>query len=366
MKFKHDLFTVAVLFCGLVASVEAFAQAEAAVMSEMSGVEAVTPAAPHAVVPHGATIPAGGLLLIPESTNARVMAFDPTTGDLINADYIPADSINLSTPIQAVLKPDGSGFLVSDQIADAVQEYDLSGAYVGVFAPAGGVDLSILDNIRGVGFRSNGNLLVTVGGGANDDAVAEFDGSGNYLGNFVANAAGGLGSPFDVLALGSDFLVGGIDSDLIHSYNSSGAPNPDFASIDTFPEQLALAANGNLLVANFTGTQEGIVEFDAGGSVVGVYDPASLGGYRGVYELPNGNILTTNGSGVHEIDRSGNLVETKITGVSARFITYVGPAGEPLADAIDLPVGGQWSVLLLILLLAAVVAKTSLSTVRKP
>lgn len=265
---------------------------------------------------------ATGLLLIPESTNDRVMAFDPATGDLVDANFIPSDSVNLSTPIQAILAADGNSILVSDQLDDLVQQYDLNGAYMGVFAPAGGADTSILDNIRGIALRPNGNLLVSVGGGANADAVAEFDLAGSYLGNFVANAAGGLISPFDVLRRTGDYLVGGITSDKIHGYDLTGASVPDFATVDTFPEQLATTASGNVLVGNFSGTQEGVLEFTAGGSLVGVYDPPSLGGYRGVYELPNGNILTTNGNGVHEIDRSGNLVETKVSGVSARFISY--------------------------------------------
>ena len=61
----------------------------------------------------------------------------------------------------------------------------------------------------------------------------------------------------------------------------------------------------------------------AAGALVGVYNPATLTGYRGVYELPNGNILTTTATGVHEINRSGNLVETKISGVSARYIELI-------------------------------------------
>ena len=81
-------------------------------------------------------------------------------------------------------------------------------------------------------------------------------------------------------------------------------------------------------VVNFD-KKEGIVEYDPTGTLVGIYDPVTLGGYRGVYQLPNGNILTTNGSGVHEIDRLGNLVETKISGVSARFIELVRPVVIP-------------------------------------
>jgi hypothetical protein len=265
-----------------------------------------------------------GLLLIPESTNDRVMAFDATTGNLVDADFIPADPDNLSTPIHAILSASGDSILVSDQLDDVVQEYALDGTYIGVFAPAGGANTAILDNIRGISLRPNGNLLVTVGSGTNADAVAEFDTAGTYLGNFVANGSGGLDSPFDVTWI-VNWMVGGITSDAIHMYDDTGAYLSDLAPIDSFPEQVAAAGNGNILVANFSGGQEGIVEFTPAGSVVGIYDPASLGGYRGVYELPNGNLLVTNGGGVHEIDRSGNLVETKISDVSARFIEAIAP-----------------------------------------
>jgi len=77
-------------------------------------------------------IPEGGLpdfLLIPDSTNDRVMSFDPTTGDLVDADFIPADATNLSTPIHAILSSGGDSILVSDQIEDVVQEYALDGSY---------------------------------------------------------------------------------------------------------------------------------------------------------------------------------------------------------------------------------------------
>ncbi len=263
------------------------------------------------------------LLLIPESTNDRVMAFDPTTGNLVDADFIPADPTNLSTPICAILNHDGTQVLVSDQLDDVVQAYDsTTGVYIGVFAPAGGANTAILDNIRGISLRANGNLLVTVGGGTNDDAVAEFDTSGNYLGNFVANASGGLDSPFDVHIL-TEATVGGINSDAIHRYDvATGAYIANLTGVDNFPEQINLAANGNFLIANFGGAQEGIVEVQQDGTLVGVYNEPTLGGYRGVWELPNGNLLVTNGSGVHEMTRINTLVETKISGVSARFIEY--------------------------------------------
>ena len=354
----------AMLALCLLTAVPLLAATPEEVAREIEGIDAPAPLGPVAAIAPTTTraltpkmIPAGGLLLVPESTNDRIMAFDPITGDLVDADFVPADPTNLSTPIEVILSASGDSLLVSDQIDDVVQEYSLDGMYLGVFAPAGGADTSILDNLRGMALRPNGNLLVSVGGGANDDAIAEFDTAGNYLGNFVANGAGGLDSPFDVspvavttgaLTVG-EWLVAGITSDAIHRYDAAGGPLTDLAAINTFPEQVFQIPTGvnagNVLIANFNGTQEGVVELDPNGGLVGTYDPPTLGGYRGVYELPNGNLLTTNGGGVHEIDRAGNLVETKIAGVSARFITLV---EAPVVVAVEeIPTLSEWALLLL-------------------
>jgi hypothetical protein len=250
------------------------------------------------------------------------MAFDAVTGDLIDADFIPADPTNLSTPKSALYKSDDSGFLVCDQLDDAVQEYDLNGNYVGIFAPAGGVNTDVLDNARGITYHpTTGNLLVAVASGANADAIAEFDASGNYLGNFVANGAGGLDSPWHIV-FGPQAYVPASTSDAVHGYNvTTGAYIADLVPVDNFPQQNALASNGNVLIAVFSGAQSGVLEVQTDGTVVGVYYPAPLTGPRGVYELPSGNLLVTDGNGVHEITRANTFVESKITGVSAQFIT---------------------------------------------
>ena len=355
MTIKH---TIACLFGLLLGAATAGAATEADIAAEIAGHDLTEPRRLPVPDPSARAIalrqlPAGGLLLIPESSNDRVMAFDPVTGDLIDPDFIAADPTNLSTPIHAILAADGQSLLVSDQIADVVQQYALNGTYLGVFAPAGGADTSILDNIRGISLDpDNGHLLVSVGGGANADSIAEFDTAGNYLGNRVANGAGGLDSPFDVLVFDGALWVGGITSDAIHRYQPDGTSLGVFASVDSFPEQLAATPSGNLLVGNFSGIDEGVIEFSPAGSVIGIYDPASVGGYRGVYELPNGNILTTNGDGVHEIDRSGNLIETKISGVSARFIEFVQEASGP--TSIPIPTLDPWMLAVLALMLALV------------
>jgi len=273
----------------------------------------------------------GGLLLIPDSTNRRVMAFDALTGDLVDTNFIPADPTNLTTPIEVILGPAGT-LLLSDQVADDVYEYDFNGTPLGLYA---GGNTAILDNIRGIALRANGNLLVTVGGGANTDSIAEFDTSGTYIGNFIATGLGGLDSPFDIYGRTADWLAASIDSDQIHRYDLSGAFIANLTPVNTFPEQIAEASNGNVLVANFSPTaQEGVLEYTSTGTFVGRYDPAPLTGYRGVYELPNGNFLTTTGTGVHEISRAGTLVSTKISGVSGRFITFFAPVSAALGKTV--------------------------------
>jgi hypothetical protein len=147
--------------------------------------------------------------------------------------------------------------------------------------------------------------------------------AGNYVGNFVDNGSGGLDSPFDVYERPSvDWLVTSINSNQILNYEwATGNSIGVFAPISSFPQQIYDIDNGNVLVANFSGTV-GVHEFEADGTPVGVYNPPGVSGNRGVFQLPSGNILTSSGGGVFEIDRAGNLVETKYSGV-ARFIQLV-------------------------------------------
>ncbi len=304
--------------------VSASAGDPAAVRAEELGLEG---SMPPAVAVGTRTLDLSGrqvdLLLIPDSTNDRIMAFDPVTGALIDADFIPADPDNLSTPKSAIKKSDGLGFLVVDQLDDAVQEYDLTGAYVGIFAPAGGVNTAIMDNCRSVDYHPvTGNLLVSVAAGGNADSIASFDPvTGAYLGNFIANGAGGLDSPWDILFSATEAFVPASDSDAVHRYDATtGAFIGNLISLDSLPEQVAWAANGNILIAEFGGTQVGIIEVQLDGTVVGVYFTAEISAPRGVYELPNGNFLVTNGTGVHEITRASTFVNSKITGVSCHQI----------------------------------------------
>ncbi len=258
-------------------------------------------------------------LLIPDWTADAVMLFDATTGDLLNQSFI-VDPANLSSPKQARLAP--QGFIsVSDQVDDAVQSYDTLGTFLGLFAPAGGVNTSILDNIRGHNYRPNGNLVVTVGSSANQNSVAEFDQSGNYLGQFITTGSGGLNSPFDIVFRSNDVLVDGSSSNRVHRYDLNGNYLNDFvASGIAFPQQIHLEANGNVAVAGFS-SPSALYVYDSLGTLLSSYNIVT--GLRGGHKLPNGNYIVTNGSGVHEITTSNTLVRTIVAGVSAQYVDLV-------------------------------------------
>lgn len=266
-------------------------------------------------------IPAEGIILVPNSENNTVMALDPETGELIDAQYFPPEAENLSTPIEIIYN--GMTYFISDQLKKLIQEFDTDGMFTGTFAPAGGEDQAILSNIRGFHLRENGNILVTVAGGDNAHSVAEFDTEGIYIGNFITNGAGGLDGPWDILHRPEfdDYLVSANGSAGIHRYDNEGNFIEMFATGLSFPEQMQLLGNGNVLVANFSGAS-GLYEFDSDGNQVGYFNVVTS--LRGVHELPDGNILVTKNGGVYKINRENQSLGLMVAG-NARFITLVKP-----------------------------------------
>jgi|GEM_PF-1792218 len=268
-------------------------------------------------------IPPMGLLLVPESGDEKVMAFDPQDGELVDEFFFPSDDTNLTTPIQVLWNFTGTSFLVSDQTMRLVQQFDLDGEFEQTFAPADGQDDSILQNIRGIHMKPNGNLLVTVSSGGNANSVAMFDTDGEYIGNFIDNDAGGLDGPWSIIYRQdtNDYLVSASGSSGVHRYDADGDFIEMFATGLAFPQQLEELDNGNVLVTNFS-APSGVYEFDSEGNQVGYYDAVT--GLRGVKELGNENIMVTNSGGVHIINRDNELIETVISG-QGRHITHIMP-----------------------------------------
>lgn len=276
-----------------------------------------------------------GVLLVPNTGLPGVAAFDPQTGELLDAAFITYPQ-SLGTTTHIILNAAQDGFLVSSQSQNVVHSFDLNGEYQGVFAPKGGADTSIMGNIRGMAISPQGTLLVT---SASGNKVVEFSDSGEYLGDFIASGAAGVSGPWYLLFRENDLLLSASGGN-IYQFDHNGNPLSVWENSINFPQQLHPQANGNVLAAAFS-SPAGVWELDPDGGLVSRYTAVS--GNRGAYALGNGNILTSNSGGVHEIDRGSTLIETKLSGSGVRMISEIKrfqPCDEP-GDVPWLSVGEQ-------------------------
>ncbi|HAY34279.1 MAG TPA: T9SS type A sorting domain-containing protein [Ignavibacteria bacterium] len=264
-------------------------------------------------------------LLIADWTFDRVWAFNPENGNLIDTAFISHSNPQLQSPKHALQTHDNF-ILVADQISDLVQKFDTSGFYISHFAPSGGVNTSIVDNMRGIAFRPNRNLLATVGSGTNQNTIQEFDMSGNHIGSFIS--LGTLNSPFDIHYRSNDILVTNSSGpNDVTRYNHSGTFISNFivSANLTFPQQVLRMPNGNLAVCGFS-SPSGLIHFDSSGNYI--RSMSAVTGLRGAYLLGNGNYLVTNATGVIEMDStSGSLIRIVASGSNFQYISEYIPGG---------------------------------------
>lgn len=289
--------------------------------------------------------PVVSFVMGPESTNDAVMTFNYNDGSLINPTFIPGGNPNLSTPIEALLTPTAT-ILISDQLTDNIVEFDTLGTFVGIFY---GGNTTILDNCRGIELRpSTNSVLGTIGSGANQDAVPEFDlATGNYLGNFIVANTSLMDGPFDIIFRASDCLVSAYPSNNIVRYDLSGNYIGDFVSTIAFPEQIHETASGNVLASGF-GSPSGLYIYDSNGNQLNYFNTVTS--LRGAFQLGNGNYMVTNGSGVYVLDQNtGAVLATPVSGVSGRFIREYDLSIVPVeltsftADVVNSSVVLDWS-----------------------
>lgn len=264
---------------------------------------------------------ASAQIMIPESSNDQVMLFDSFDGSLMNASFIDLTPYGPGTPINAISV--GNEIWVSDQLADSIFRFSGDGStHLGTIT--GG-----MDNIRGIEVVGNTVYVSNSGtnNGAPGDSVITIDAStASITGSFLVGPGGG--DPFDILSFNGDLLVNDIAGENIELHANSGAFISTFHDSDgvngiDFPEQMAMTSAGTVLAGGFS-SPSGIYEYDASGNQINYYDVSSS--VRGVFELGNGNILFTDGDGVHILDPNTGSITDSLTGVSARFADAVIPA----------------------------------------
>lgn len=248
-------------------------------------------------------------VMMADSTNNRMVLFNPFDGSLVNSNYF---GLAGGTPVHALQV--NNEIWVSEQIGDRIARFDVFGNSLG--AITGG-----LDNIRGMGLVNNTVYVTNAGtqNGAPGAAVVMFDTAGNNMGSF--STVGTAPSPFGILAYRDDILVSSSSAnDDIHQFSLTGASLGTFHNTTNlnFAEQMAYATNGDILVAGFSSNN--IVRLDANdGSLLGSF---TASGARGVYQLGNGNIMWTSGTGafVFDVNTGGN---TLIYSGGGRYLDFL-------------------------------------------
>lgn len=263
---------------------------------------------------------AGGVLMVPESSNDQVMTFDAFDGSLINMNFIDLTSQTggARTPINAV--PVGNEIWVTDQLNDNISRWSGAGAFLGHIGGA-------MDNIRGL--HVNGNTAYVANSGSNNGAPGEgvvtIDiGSQSISGSFTVGDDNS-GDPFDIIDFGNGLLINDIDGEDLELHDLAGAYLSNFHDSDgltgiDFPQQMARGLTGSVLASGFS-LPAGIYEYDGNGNQINYYDVGT--GLRGIYQLGNGNIMFTDGAGVHIYDIGNDSVSDVVTGVSARYIELI-------------------------------------------
>lgn len=246
-------------------------------------------------------------LMMPDSTNNRVVLFDPFNGSVVNPNYF---ALAAGTPIHAMQV--GNEIWVSEQIGDRISRWDLNGNSLG--AITGG-----MDNLRGMEIIGSTVYLCNDGtaGGAPGAAILRYDFAGNSLGSFAATSS----SPFAILEYQGNMLVASdVANDDIHQYTTAGASVGTFHNSTSlnFAEQMNYDSAGNILVAGFSSNNVVTLNFNTGA----VMSSFSAPGARGVYQLGNGNVLWSSGSGVFVHNVSTGVNSQVYTG-GGRFFDFV-------------------------------------------
>ena len=261
-------------------------------------------------------------LMMPDSTNNRVVLFNATTGAVENENYF---ALSGGTPIHAMQV--GNEIWVSEQVGDRVSRWSLTGEPLG--AVSGG-----LDNIRGMG-RVGDVIYVTNAGTGNGapgaNAVVMFDPAGANLGNFLTT--GFCNSPFGILPHQGGLLISGSSNNHdVYRFDNAGVPLSSFHNTTSisFAEQMDFDLNGNILVACFT--TGGITRLDKDtGAIINNFPPS---GARGVHQLPNGNVLWASGGGAFIWDHETNI-STNIYVGGGRYIDVLTLGSNPTCGNSD-------------------------------
>jgi hypothetical protein len=261
-----------------------------------------------------ATVAASEYLMISGSGfgSRGVMLFDPVDGTPVNPGVYFIEDFQTSGVLKHAMQV-GNEVWISAQLAGRILRHDFNGNYLGDITAAGPSG-EVIGNIRGMALIGN-TVYVTNAAGTPGPSLVTYDMNGNWQN--TVNIAPTSSSPFAILHYNNELLVSNSSADDIQRYDTNGNHlGPFHVGTIAFTQQLHERSNGNVLAAGFS-SPAGIYEYDSAGNQV---DYIAASGTRGIWELGNGNLLWTNGSGVHVYDIVTQTHTTVLSGFNAQYI----------------------------------------------
>ena len=272
----------------------------------------------------GVAMAQDSVLLVLDSSNDTVAAFDPDNGALLDPAFIDLAPFDAGTP--KGIAQVGDEIWVSDQIRDRVDRFTLDGAYIDFFGgqvPDGG-----LDNLRGVNVIGDEVWVFNAGtqNGAPGNAIVRVDpATATIIGNIPLG-----GSPWFALPYNGEVLV--TIGNQIDRYDEAGNFLGQFFAAGqlSFLQQMDETSAGTVLVGAFS-PPSGVWEISQDGGLLDVISGTAGSGARAGWELGNGTIMWTNGAGVNISDPVTGATTNVLAG-SGQFITLLGDADTCYAD----------------------------------
>jgi hypothetical protein len=249
--------------------------------------------------------PLRDVLLVTDTRLNRVVALDRFDGSIVNPSFIRGSMggpFNLLTPRAAIQV--GQQIWVSDQSpsTNGIWRFDLAGNFLGLIG--GNVPNGGLSNVRGMRVIDGVVHVVNAGttNGAPGPAIVRLDFAGNVIGSFSTSVNPNVGgSPWDIIRFGDRYLVSDGTSRGLQLFNLDGSYFGALTgAVNSTPQQMALLANGNLLLAAQGSTPTnsfGTYEIAPDGSVVRSWAGTPALGTRGVHQLGNGRFLISEAGG---------------------------------------------------------------------
>jgi len=253
-------------------------------------------------------------LLVAKHTPARIALHSGVDGALLNDTFIDIDAL-LSLAggnrlhWHALVAPNGE-IWVSSFTSQTIHRFSGDGsAYIGNFVTAPG-------SAVGMTF-SGGNLWCAATAGPFGAGVVEYDGATLAQ---VSNVA--VPSVWGAFAYNGEILMTQSTGSIQRIDPATGMNVGVFSTPGGFLEQMALAPNGELLVANFT--PAGFKVLDPMGAVLQTYSVPSVGGPRGIAPLANGELLLSGSVGVFSYNAQTGVSTPRDGGGSGSFISSAG------------------------------------------